>query len=309
MAVLSNPQQLRKDVNATFIETLMAPQPPMLVERIADVVNSNSDREDYAWLGEVQPMNEWEDSLQESDLSETADAGYGLENKKYTGALRIERDNLADEKTMGLEKRTKDLATRGLYKPDQLLVEAVIDGTTNLCYDGAAFFSATHPARGAQTSTQSNIVTGAGVATANVASDLNKAIARLYDFVDEGNEPLNGIVRKLFIMYPPILHKPISEAISAGIISNTSNVQFGDQDFDFIRMPRLTSDSTVDYYIGVADTEVRGLIWQDREGISLEQSGPGSDTWVQQEQVVYKSRMRGRAGYGRWQRMIKINNT
>jgi phage major head subunit gpT-like protein len=309
MTVLSNPQQLRKDVNAKFIETLLAPRDPMLVQRIADVVNSNSDREDYAWLGEVAAMNEWVDSLEESDLSETADAGYGLENKKYTGALRIERDDLADEKTMGLAQRTRDLATRALYKADELLINAVIDGTTNTGYDGVAFFSASHTARGQQSSTQSNLITGAGVSTANVASDLNKAIAALYNFVDEANEPLNAIFKKLFILYPPILHKPVKEAISAGIISNTSNVQFADESFDFIRESRLTTDSTVDYYVGIADAEAKPLIWQDREGISLEQSGPGSDTWVQQEQVVYKARMRGRAGYARWQRMIKINNT
>lgn len=309
MAVLSTPQQLRKDVRGEFIEALMKPQPPMLIDRIATVINSESDKENYAWLGEVAALNEWVDSLEEGDLSETATSGYELENKLYTGALRIMRTDLDDEKTLGLAQRVRDLAQRTLYKPDELLCSALTDGATNTCYDGVAFFSASHTARGAQTAAQSNLLTGAGTSTANCATDIGAGIAALYNYLDEANEPLNGMFSQLYIMYPPALHKAISEAVRAGIISNTTNTQFSQENIDLIRQPRLTSDSVVDYYIGIKDCEVRGLVYQDREGGSMEEEGPGSYAWVEKEQVVYKARMRGIAGYGRWQRCVKINNT
>lgn len=314
---VSTPHQLRKDVRGTFIEALMEPQ-PSLVDLIATKVDSNSDRENYAWLGEVAPLNEFVDELEYGDIQDgpdvdldggTSRAGYEVMNKKYTGALAFKRDDIADSKTGGQRIRIRDLAQRARRKSSALLVTALINGTSDKGYDNNEFFSATHPERGLSGGTQSNLLTGSGTSTANCSTDIGSAIAALWNFLDEGGEPLNEFFQEIWIGYPPALNKPISEAVKAGIISNTTNVQFDNQKIKLISMPRLTSTSAVDYYVGIADAEVRGLVWQDREGITLEEMGPGSETWFNLEQQAYKARMRGRAGYGRWQRLVKINNT
>jgi len=311
------PHQLRKDVRGTFIEALMEPKGPSLVEMISTVVDSESDKENYAWLGEVAPLDEFVDELEYGDLTEgpdvckdgTSDAAYELRNKKYTGALMFNRDDLADSKTGGQRIRIRDLAQRATRKADALLVQALIDGTTDKGYDDVEFFSASHTARGKQSSTQSNLLTGAGTSTANCSTDIGAGIAALYNFLDEGAEPLNEYFSKIWIGYPPALHKAISEATQANVISQTTNTQFQNWEIKLIPMPRLTSTSAVDYYIGIMDAEIRGLVWQDREGISLEELGPNSTTWFEKEMQAFKARMRGRAGYAKWQRVLKIDNT
>jgi phage major head subunit gpT-like protein len=64
-----------------------------------------------------------------------------------------------------------------------------------------------------------------------------------------------------------------------------------------------------DYYVGVYDTPVRALVWQDREPVSFEALEGGSDVAFTREVYRYKARMRGIAGYGKWQTACKIVNT
>lgn len=302
--IVYGPSQLEKGFKALFIEQLASEPEDLLVREATTLVSSDSDHEDYAWLGEVASLSEFVDEVQFEGLS---DASYALINKKYVGGLAVKRDDLADEKTGGLALRIRDLAQRASRYRSKLLVDALIAGTSTVCYDADNFFSATHPKRGKQTATQSNIVTQTGTTTALVQADLASAIAALYNFVDEAVEPLNESFSRLFICYPPALHKPIAEAVLAGVVSQTSNVQFSSESFSLIRQPRLTSTSAANFYVGISDALVRGLIYQDREPVSFEaQEGPDSDSAFLREVYRYKVRMRGRAGYGRWQRMIKV---
>jgi phage major head subunit gpT-like protein len=314
------PQQLRKDVRGEFIESLMSPRPPSLVDRIATRFLSNSDRENYAWLGEAPAMVEFKDALQHKGLSESnvtatvggAGAGYEIVNATYEATLCLKRDDLADEKTMGLKQRVQDLSARAVSNPDKLLIEKLVAGATDTCYLGTsstaeAFFSTTHAARGVQTSTWSNIYTRSGTSTATAQVDISGALGYLYNMTDEAGEPLNGQLSKVFILYSPAMNQYIREAVSAGIVSNTSNVQFSSYDIELIMEPRLTSTSAVNYYIGFNDPGiVRGLIYQDRQGPQLEEIGPGSDTWTNLRQVVYSVNSRGAAGFGRPQRLVHV---
>jgi len=306
MQPVYTPNQLEKGFKGIFIEQLLM-EPANLIDEIATYVSSDADDEDYAWLGDVGPMVEAADELQFGDLTDTS---YNLENKKYWGGLAVKRDDLADDQVGGLSIRIRDLAQRARRKPNGLLVDALTGGTTNTDFTGEAFFNASHTARGKASSSGelSNLISGSGTTTANCATDIGGSVAKLYNYEDEGGEPLNEGFSQIFVMYPPALHKAIVEAVNAGIISNTSNVQFSSHNVKLIQSPRLTSDSAVDYYVGIADALVRGLVWQDREPVTFEANESG-DTAFLKEIYSYKARFRGRAGYGRWQRLVKVNNS
>jgi len=305
MQPVYTPSQLEKGFKSLFIEQLMM-EPMNLIQDIATPLNSEANDEDIAWIGDVGPIEEAEDEVIFYALTDTS---YNLVNKKYWGGLAVKRDDLADDQVGGLSIRVRDLAQRARRKPNGLLIDALTGGTTNLDFTGEAFFNATHTARGkASASNLSNLLTGAGTSTANCQTDLAAAVAALYNFEDEAGEPLNEGFSQLFVVYPPAMHKPLSEAVRAGVISQTSNVQFADHNIALIQSPRLTSDSTVDYYVGISDALVRGLVWQDREPVTFEANEQG-DTAFLKEIYTYKARFRGRAGYGRWQRLVKINNT
>jgi phage major head subunit gpT-like protein len=307
--IVAAPSQLLKGLQALFIEQLAA-EPESLVAKIATYVSSNSDKEDYAWLGEVAQLEEFVDEVHFEGLSDT---NYELRNKKFTGGLQVKRDDLADEKTGGIAMRIRDLASRAARHANKQLIDALINGDVDAPvaqgggrgYDGVPFFYNAHPARGKQTTTQSNLVTATGTTTAATATDIASALAALINMLDEANEPLNEGAQRFFIVYPPAMQKPIAEAVTAGIIAQTSNVQFSGDSFDLIKQPRLTADDTADYYVGIADTPVRGLVYQDREPVSFEALEDGDEAF-KRELYSYKVRKRSVAGYGRWQRLVKV---
>jgi hypothetical protein len=125
--------------------------------------------------------------------------------------------------------------------------------------------------------------------------------------LDEANEPMNEALNSIFILYPPAMNQWITEAVQAGVVSSTSNVQFSAHNIELIMCPRLTGTSTSDFYVGFNDPGiVRGLIYQNRQGPQLEEIGQGSDTWTNLRQVVYSVNARGVAGFGKVQRLVKI---
>jgi len=316
MSVVAAPTQLLKGLQSTFIEALTAmPVRNQIFDTAATYVNSTHDDEDYAWIGEAPQVSEFVDEVQFDALS---DAEYSLINKKFTAGLQVKRDDLSDETTGGIRQRIMDLAARALRHSEKQLTDALINGDVNasvdqgggICYDGVTFFNATHPIRGKQTATQSNLVTYTGNTTAQAQEDLKNAIAALMNMLDEAGEPLNEYCDEFYVIYPPALNKCITEAISAGVVSQTSNVQFTGLRWTLIPAPRLTSDATNAYYVGCncPGAALKALIYQDREPVTFEalEAGSGSDTAFMREVYSYKVRKRSVAGYGRWQRMVKI---
>lgn len=321
---LYTPNQLRKDVNGLLIEALAAPRAPSLVSRIATEIMSTSDKEDLTWLGDVAAAREFKDSLTHTQLSEAVvddtdgiansyGAAYELTNKTYEITMCIKRDDWDDQKTGGLTQRVNDMAARIAANPDKLLIEKLVAGATEAtCYLGTAAtaeyaFSATHAARGSQTATWSNLYTRSGTTTATAQADISGALTYLYTIPDEANEPANDNLSQLFILYPPAMRQWITEAVSAGIVSSTSNVQFSDQNIQLIMCPRLAKTHASNYYVGFCDPGyVRGLVYSNRQGPKAETIGPGSDTWTDLRQTVHSVNHRGAAGFGKVQRLIYV---
>ena len=319
MSVLHAPGQMIKGIQSILIEALMAQPSRPLLENAASFVPSISDSEDYTWLGEVPAMTEFIDEVRFDAILDAARDGstrsyLRLTNKKYTIGLEIRRDDLADEKTGGLRQRINDMVSRGLDHVEKQLVDALTQGDVagdpdaagGYGYDGVVFFSASHTARGAQTASQTNLITYSGSSTANAQANIASSVAAILNFVDEANEPLNRGLKDFYIAYPPALHQPISEAITSQIISNTSNVQFKGLNWTLINEPRLTAHSAAEYYVGVkAPGGTQALVYQEREGVTAESLETG-DTAFRREVYSYKARKRSMAGYGRWQRMVRV---
>jgi len=300
MSILANPIQLQRGLRNVFIEALMA-NSPLLLPSIATYLSSDGDRENLAWLGDVQGVSEFLGEVQFDGLSE---ASFEAINKKYTGGIQVKRDDLADEKTGGIAIRIQDLARRAVQYWDEMLVDVLVNGATYESYDSNALFSATHPARGSS-GVQSNLVSYSGSSTANAQTDIGASIAALSNMLDEAGKPCNRGFRSIYVLAPPALSKPISEAVTAGVVANTSNVQFSGMQVEIITEPLLTATSAAEYYVGIKDLPVRGLILQEREPVTFEALEDG-DVAFSKEVYSYKVRMRGIAKPGRWQRVVKV---
>lgn len=318
------PQQLRKDVRGEFIEAEMVERPPFLYERIATIMQSQSDRENYSWLSEPYDMEEFVDEVKINPLTDTGETaqtgsknpGYEIVNKTYAGGLLFKRDDLADAKVGGYRQRIQDQAAAALGYPDVELITKLVAGTTDACYiqvgaTGEAFFTATHAARGKQSSTWSNLYSGTGTSVAQITADIGGSIGYLYNMLNEAKRPMNRYFRQVYVLYNPVHDVNMRTACMAPIVSSTSNVGFSPA---IVLIPEpllsvLDSSNPNDYYVGILDAPLRGLIWQEREGVRLEEVGEGSELWTNQRQVEYVVTRRGAPGYGRPQRLIKVNNT
>jgi hypothetical protein len=319
------PQQARKDINGMLIESLATPGAPSLVSRIATEIQSTSDVEQLGWLGDVPAPVDFAGQLQHKQLTEavvddtdgvanTYGAGYAVVNRTRELTLCVSRDNWEDQKTGGLTQRVNDMAARIQQDPDNMLISKLVLGATatGTCYLGTATtpeyaFSATHAARGAQTATWSNLYTRSGTTTATAQADISGALTYLYTIPDEANLPANGSLSSLFILYPPAMRQWIREAVQAGVVSNTSNVQFSGENIQLIMCPQLAATHASNYYIGFNDPGVvRGLIYSNRQAPSVEQIGPGSDTWTDLRQTVHTVNHRGAAAFGKVQRLVYV---
>jgi len=295
-----NPTSLEKGLRAIFLSQL-AMSKASLLDKIATVVPSTYRDEKYAWLGESPQMEEIVDEFKSVPVSDT---GYTLTNKKYGAMLEVRREDLADDATGGIVMRTRQLAAVAARNTDKLLVSALTSGGTDLCYDGAAFFTASHPARG-KSGTQSNLVSQTGTTTAAVATDINTAISQMIALKAENGEPFHDMPTQFVIMAGPALRKPVREAVNAAIISQTSNVQLQGDSIELIFSARLTGNT---WYLLNTDGPVRPLLFQDREPLEFTalEAANDSDSTFRREVYSYKVRQRCRAGYSFWQKAMKV---
>lgn len=308
MSVIYTPSQFTKMARTLFMDASRM-QPPNYIERIATFVSSTAASEDYVWVGETQQMGELTSEVEFTGLT---DASYSLSNKTYTAGLQVKRTDLTNNQTGGIQMRIRQMAEVAARLPNKLLTDALINGTSatlGKTIDGVALFHATHPARGLS-GTQSNLLTGTGTTTAALQLDIGAAVMALFKFKGENGEPVNEGFQRFWIMYPTdaALHKSITEALNSSLVSNTSNVSLQQFGFDLIPNSRLVDQN--DWYMGVQDVEVRGLVWQQRQPLTFEsQESEASDSAFVREVYRYKAREECAPGYAKWQRVVKTTNT
>lgn len=282
-----------------------------LVSKVCTVAPSTSRSETYAWLGQAPQMIEYGSSTTASQpnltvkaLSETS---YTITNKNFGAAITVDRSDWMDDQARGLQLRAQQLAAVAVGHQDKLVVDMLTGGTSNLCYDGTAFFGNSHPARKDEGSTQDNLLAGTGVTTSAVADDFNSAISAMMGFLAENGEPFHASgIRNLAVVAPPALRKPMLEALNASIISNTTNVQTAGFNIDLIFESRLAATDANDWYL-LATDGLRPLIFQDREGLRVEDT-IGGDTAVLSDQYTFAVKARYNVGYGLWANACKVVN-
>lgn len=306
MSVVYAPSSLAKGFRGTFLQQMAAPA-RNLIGRVASLVPSDSFKETYAWLGESPQMTEFKDELQFTPFSDTS---YEITNKKFAAAIRVKREDIDDDQVGGISQRIRQMADVAKRHKNKVIVDALINGTADLCYDGTAFFGNSHPSRGpgSGSGTQDNLAAGTGITTAAFADDLNTNLATMAGFKAENGEPFHEEITKFTIVFPPSLRKSVREAIHAGIVANTSNVGFQDAEFDLIMESRLSD--TNDWYLLHTGGPLLPIVFQDRDPLTYSAlEDDRTEEGFIREHNLYKARARYNVGYGNWQHAIKVVNS
>lgn len=304
MGQLVNPVVLEKGLRADFVKSLAAAENPSEVMPAILQVPSTSNLEDYGWLGQVPELVEWTD---ERKLKGILDYQYQIRNKDYEATIQIDRNTIEDDQVNSVKPRINDLAVRAKQHPRKLFLEALVNGSSALCYDGQAFFSASHSE--GMSGTLSNIVTGTGTTLAQIGADLDSAIVRMASFKDDQGAPFaEDIQDKDLMIVAPIALRPAMEKLfgamnDASGATNTYKDRVGKR----VYSSRLTDAN--DWYLLNVGQSMKPFIQQNRQAPRFGALEVNSDRGFMSKRYVYGVDYRVGFGYGLWQYAVKITNT
>jgi phage major head subunit gpT-like protein len=257
-------------------------------DRVATEVPSTTRTNTYGWMARLLKMRKWDGPRVLQNLQTHA---YVLENEPYELTVGVDRDDIKDDQLGVYNPLFQELGRAGKKWPDQQVKTVLQAGTTNLGFDGVAFFASTHPLNPA--GNQSNNFTG----TALNATNFSTTRAAMMAYTGEDGEPL-GVMPNLLIV-PPQLQDTANTIVTAEYgASGASNVQKGQA--SVLVVPELANAATT-WYLADVSSPIKPLIWQLREAVNMVSKTEVTDDNVFfQRQFVWGLDGRGVAGYGPW---------
>lgn len=285
------PNLLEDGLKTVFFEALDATAGNY--ERIATIVESESDEEQYPWLGAVPSMREFRDERMPLGLLEHE---FSIRNKTWESSIAVERAAIEDDKYGQIKLRIQSLAREAKRHIDEIVFTLMKNGFASKCYDGQYFFDTDHSE--GDSGTQSNKGT-----SALSASSLQSAITAMMKFKDDCGKIL-GVVPDLLVV-PPDLQWTAMELLEStywpgeGIVTakTASNVLKGK--LDMVVSPYLAD--TNDWFVLSTKGVVKPIILQSRMPVEFAALEADSESGFMRDQYIYGVRARYNAGYGLWQ--------
>jgi len=274
---------------------------------LATRIASTADSETYRWLGSLPRMRQWGTGRMARGLGTES---YSVENLKYESTLEVDRDEIADDKTGQIRIRIAELADRAASHKDYLIAQLLINGEAAgfESYDGVPFFADSHVS--GASGAQDNKLTSDAADPDNPTIDefkigLKSAIAALMAFKDDQGEPMAISATGLSCAVPTTMYLTALEAVSATMVSSTSNVLAGAA--RVIAFPWLTDASK--WYLLKTDGVIRPFLFQDREAVEFTALTEDSDEGFRREKFLYGVRARYALAYGYWQFAVRTDFT
>lgn len=255
----------------------------------------------HGWMDKFPKLREWIGPRQVETIVAQV---YQLTNKKFELTVGVSRTDIEDDLMNLYGPMAQMMGMQTAEWPDDQMTPVLEAGTTNTTFDGADFFSASHPidtAGETTSSTQSNLFTTNAFNAANLAT----ARSNMRLLKGRDNKPLGMNLKA--VMVPPQLEQSAlqlanTEYIVAtfGVNSATgsqSNVLKGS--FTPIVNAKLTSSTT--WYGFDNRWPIKGLIWQLRIAPEFTlKVNPDSENVFNDDEFLMGVRARGVGGYGLW---------
>ncbi|MGD9642779.1 MAG: Mu-like prophage major head subunit gpT family protein [Elusimicrobiales bacterium] len=109
--------------------------------QVAMEVPSTTKEETYAWLGSFPKLSEWIGERQVKNLKASK---YSIVNKDFESTVAVPRNDIEDDKIGLFKPMFAEMARSAAAHPDETVFGLLVNGFTELCYDGLPFFSAAH---------------------------------------------------------------------------------------------------------------------------------------------------------------------
>lgn len=280
------------------------------VDECAMKVSSNEASEDYGWLGAVPAMSEFHNSRSPAEIAEHS---FSLANMDFDNSIIFKKKDVRRDKTGMIRLRVNDLVSRAEDLPASLISKLIMNGESQLCYDGQYFFDTEHKTKDG---TQSNKLTiPAATGTTPTVSEFEdavlEAITAILGFVDEHDEPINQSASKFTIQVPVkllgVALKAVKAILGEGGKSAVLPALQGEFQLTIVANARLKwTDSFVIYR---TDSEVKPFIIQEEEPIEPWSIAEGSEREIEKKEHMYGVDWAGNVGYGQWSGAVKVTFT
>lgn len=286
-----------RDLTHIFDTTIK--ETPAFYPNLCTVLPSDGEDEKYGMLGSIPGVREW---LGDRQFNELRAADFVLANKLWEDSLEILKTKLADDR-MGMYKLLMpSLAKRAAQHPDKLLLQAMINGETQACWDGQLFYDTDHA--WGESGAQSNDLTYAA-ATGTVPTveefkaAFRQAVSALLGFKDDSGEPLiqpviEGGLSDLLVVVPLTLRAIANDAIESVLLSNSTNV--------VIDRPKIVTNtfawsSGEKFTVNYVGDMLKPFVFQEREPISRQMKGLDD---FETKSVKFMTQARYNVGYLAW---------
>lgn len=281
------------------------------IDAISMAMPSDQESEEYKWLGQAPGLREWIGGRNAKGFREN---GITIVNKAFEATLEVLVDELRRDKTGQILIRVNEMADRTNAHWGKLLTQLLLNGATQICYDGQYFFDTDHAegASGSQSNQISVDISGLpvavhGSATAPSPAEMQQtilaAVQQIYGFVDDQGEPMNENASQFLVMVPTTLLNVAQSAIALPMIDNgNANIIPATDDFKLrVRAtPRLNA-WTDRIAVIRTDASVKPFIRQEEVPVEMSAIAEGSELEFRERKHHYGIYASRNAGYGYWQ--------
>lgn len=292
--------------------------------RLGTVVSSNSESEDYRWIGTAPGMSVWEGEALFAQLPNYAAI---LRNKQYQSGLRIQKKDIDRDKTGQIRTRISSLGVEASKHWEELLTTLIGNGETasgadsgdlkdisGKAYDGQAFFDTDHSYVGSNFTTNQSNDLSSGVwdvatATAPTADEAAKCVldmvGNFYGLKSDQGKPINGSLRSFEIvvgttpLYSAFVQAVGLQNLTSGATNPVTALTGQGLSISVMYEPRLSAKTTKVYGFATGG-DINPFILQDEDPVDVMEEDPG----MKYKYIEVMAKASRAAGYGLWQRAM-----
>lgn len=256
-------------------------------------------RENVYGFSSLSPdMNEWF-----ADRKAEGQDGfeYSLKNRKFEKTLKVSRDDIEDDTLQIYASKIDTLASAYPYNVDTLTI-AAMQSTTQLCFDGLPFFSASHYANPKKSEGAFSNIRNLALTTAN----FNTLLEDMMSWVDINGAPADIFPTHLFV--PPKLRTVANRIVGPGLqnestglgATSTTNVATENVNAGVVQVvvcPRLSNQPTT-WYLADLSKQIKPCIYQLRSPLEMASfTDLSSPSVFSQDEYLFGTRCRHAVGY------------
>ena len=122
-------------------EATKAASQTSLAATLAVRVPSMKGSEIYTWLNNLPGMREF---VGERNIKNVSATGWEIYNKKWESTIEVSREDVERDSIGQYSVLAQEHGASCASQPDKVLIELLVNGFTNKCYTGKAFFGSNH---------------------------------------------------------------------------------------------------------------------------------------------------------------------